>query len=68
MDTIDGISVEHIKLLFSDDKYLDKYLDRIIFEVYEKASYNNIEEINERLKKLKITEYDLTSHLDSMKI
>lgn len=69
MDTIEGVSKKHIDLLLNDKQYLDKYLDKIFFEVYEKSSYqNDIEKINEKLKKLKLTEYDLTSHLSSMTI
>lgn len=69
MDTIEGVSVEHIKLLLNDEKYRDKYLDRIFFEIYEESTYQkNMDEINKKLKELKLTDYDLTSHLNSMKI
>ena len=69
MDTIEGVSVRHIKLLLNDEQYLDKYLDKILFDIYEKPSYkDDMKEITVQLKKLKLTKYDLISHLDSMEI
>jgi hypothetical protein len=66
MDRIEGVSIKHIKLLFNDEKYLDKYLDRIFFEVYERPCYqNNIDEINKKLEELKLTEKDLVSNISS---
>jgi len=69
MDCIEGVSKQHINLLLNDKEYLDKYLDRIFFDIYEKQSYqNDMEQLNKKLKELKLTDYDLISHLDSLKI
>lgn len=69
MDSIEDISVKHIELLFNNETYLEKYLDRIFFDVYERQSYqDDIDMMNKKLEKLKISDYDLTLHLEKLKL